>query len=44
MYWVAQPNSLPNVPGAQLPARRRGWLGAPEVPCQKIPKVDWKTR
>ncbi len=34
----------PNVPGAQLPARRRGWLGAPKVPCHKIPKVDWKTR
>ncbi len=34
----------PNVPGAQLPARRRGWSEVPEVPCQKIPKVDWKQR
>ncbi len=34
----------PNVPGAQLPARRRRWSEVPEVPCQKIPKVDWKTQ
>ncbi len=38
------PRLLPSVPGAQLPARRRGWSEVPEVPCQKIPQVNWKTR
>ncbi len=39
-----QPLGPPGVPGAQLPARRGGWSGVPKIPCQKIPKVDWKGR
>ena len=34
----------PNVPGAQLPARRRGWNEVPEVRRQRIPDVNRKER